>query len=206
MTEYVTLWNNICLYNFKNIKMKRLLTIAAVVLMASFHSMAQPAQSTDVEEGIFKINFLPLSVSYEMKIATLQTIMLEPGFGFGYSIVDSYGYFNFSPYLNFHYRYYYNFEKRNAKGKRTARNSVNFVGAVGNYTAYTNYSNYGENNKGYRYMTMGPVWGIQRNYPKNFSLGIILGPALSFYTTGVRPDIIGSLTLGFHLNSKKDRQ
>ena len=184
--------------------MKRLLTIPAILLVATLSGMAQPAQSNDVEEGIFKINFLPVSISYEMKIASLQSIMLEPGFGFGFSVVDSYGYFNFSPYLNFHYRYYYNFDKRNAKGKRTARNSANYVGAMANYTVYTNYSNYGEDNKGYRYMTIGPVWGIQRNYPKNFSLGIILGPAISFYSSGIRADAIAALTLGFHLNSRMD--
>jgi hypothetical protein len=47
-------------------------------------------------------------------------------------------------------------------------------------------------------MTIGPVWGIQRNYKCHFSLGIILGPAISFYPGKILPDGIAEITLGFH--------
>lgn len=184
--------------------MKKTFTLA-LILLASCLVKGQAEQATDVEKGIFKINFLPIAVSYEMKLAPQQTIMFEPGLGFNWSNdnEDIY-YFNVSPYLGFYYRYYYNFDARNAKGKRTARNSVNFIGAKAVYTVYTQYANFGSNRSAYDFMTIGPIWGIQRNYPKNFSLGINLGPALSFYPGGVRFDAIVDLTLGFHLNSGKN--
>lgn len=183
--------------------MKKLLILVMVCFTAVL-AKGQAEQATDVEQGIFKINFLPIAVSYEMRVGPQQTIMFEPGMGFNWSIdkVDNY-YFNFSPFLGFYYRYYYNFDARNAKGKRTARNSVNFVGVKALYMIYTNYANFGYDREGYKFMTVGPVWGIQRNYPKNFSLGINLGPALSLYPGGAKFDFIADLTLGFHLNGKK---
>jgi hypothetical protein len=156
-------------------------------------------QAEDVEQGIFKINFLPISASYEMRVGQYQTMMLEPGAGFEYSYSSDNTYWNFSPNLGIHYRYYYNFDARNEKGRRTAKNSVNFVGAYSRINIYTNYADFGENSEGYKFMTFGPVWGIQRNYKSHFSLGLMLGPAISFYPGKIAPDMILQLTLGFHI-------
>jgi hypothetical protein len=67
--------------------MKKLLTIALVVL-AGILANGQAEQDTDVEQGIFKINFIPVAVSYEMRVGPQQTIMFEPGMGFNWSTAD----------------------------------------------------------------------------------------------------------------------
>jgi hypothetical protein len=154
-------------------------------------------QATDVERGIMKLNFLPFSLSYEFKVDRQMTMMVEPSFNFNWS--DN-GLFYFSPTVTFFYRYYYNFDKRNLKGKRTAKNSVNFVGAAMLFSFWNAAWSAQLSSDDYiRYFGAGPVWGIQRNYKKHFSLGINLGPIISYGNQGFRPDAIAYITLGFWL-------
>jgi hypothetical protein len=153
--------------------------------------------SPDVELGIWKINFLPISFSYEFRMQHSMTMMVEPSFNFN---VLNNGFVYLSPNVNFYYRYYYNFDKRNMKGKRTAKNSANYFGAVMYFSfweaAWT--ANSSEDDF-ITYFGFGPVWGIQRNYRGHFSLGINLGPTISFGNQGARPDAYVMLTLGFWL-------
>jgi hypothetical protein len=187
--------------------MKKLITIAFALLITAsvmgqeeqLRLLGQNEQSWDVEKGIWKINFLPLSFSYEFRIEEAMTLMIEPSFGFNWT---SEGTFYYSPNVRLYYRYYYNFQKRNYKGKRTAKNSVNYVGAVMYFSFWNAAWSANLNTDDYiRYFGFGPVWGIQRNYTKHFSLGINLGPTISVGNYGVRPDAIVMLTLGFWLGS-----
>jgi hypothetical protein len=175
----------------------RKLVVLIVFLFPLFMQGQEVEQKTDVEQGIFKINFIPLSASYELKVAERQTALIQGGFSFGtYN-----SHFYLSPTVTGQYRYYYNFDARNMKGKRTAKNSVNFVGAVMDFSFWSAWqSNDAENTQ--RYFLVGPVWGIQRNYPKHFSLGITLGPAIAVGNKGVWADAYIELTLGFWLGKK----
>jgi len=175
-------------------KFTSLLIIPLILLTLNTKSQ----QASDVEDGIFKINFLPLSFSYEKRVGHFQTMMLEPGMGLDISNYNEINYINFSPSLGIHYRYYYNINKRNFKEKRTSNNSANFVGVYAKYTVYTDYADFAENQDAYKFMTFGPVWGIQRNYRKHFSLGLLIGPAISIYPGRIALDGIFQLTLGFH--------
>ena len=94
---------------------------------AGLKLLSNVEQETDVEKGIMKLNFLPLSFSYEFRVNKEMTMMVEPSFNFNWS---TNGLYYFSPTVTVYYRYYYNYEKRNMKGKRTAKNSVNYVGAT----------------------------------------------------------------------------
>lgn len=157
--------------------------------------LSQAEQRSDVEKGIWKINFLPLSFSYEFRVEESMTVMVEPSFGFNYL---SNGFIYFSPNVNLYYRYYYNFSNRNLKGKRTAKNSANYIGAIMYFSFWdAAWSSNLSSDDFITYFGFGPVWGIQRNYPKHFSLGINLGPTISVGNKGVRPDAVVMLTLGF---------
>ena len=154
-------------------------------------------QATDVESGILKLNFLPVSISYEYRVDKQMTMMFEPSFQFNWT---NEGQFYFSPTVSVYYRYYYNFDKRNMKGKRTAKNSVNYVGAAMIFSYWNAAWSASLNTDDYiRYVGFGPVWGIQRNYKGHFSLGINLGPIVAYGNQGFRPDAIAYLTLGFWL-------
>ena len=158
--------------------------------------LAQDVQTSEVEKGIFKLNFLPMSLSYEFRMDRLSTMMVEPSFNFTWTNGVPY----FSPHVNVYFRHYYNFNKRNMKGKRTAKNSANFVGAVMVFNFWNAvYTPSLEENEYMRYFSVGPVWGIQRNYAKHFSLGINLAPLISIGNLGVRPDAMVMITLGFWL-------
>jgi len=181
--------------------MKKLVLLIVTFLLITT-VFGQPEQSQDVEKGIMKINFLPISFSYEFRVDEDMTVMVRPSFGFNFT--NNSGAIYFSPQVTSFFRYYYNIDKRNAKGKRTAKNSVNYVGAVMLFSFWNAaWSNNVNPEDFIRYFAMGPVWGIQRNYSKHFSLGINLGPLIAVGNQGVRADAIVELTLGFWINHKK---
>lgn len=182
--------------------MKKLILLPFILLFMGVNAQ-EVEQATEVEDGIFKINFIPLNFSYEMKVGPTETLLFEPGLGFNSYTDDDNYYWNLNPYLKMYYRYYYNFDKRNLKGKRTARNSVNYLGAMAKYIVYTNWGDPKAARGDYPFMVVGPVWGIQRNYKSHFSLGIAMGPALAIAPSRVYADGILELTLGFHLGGKK---
>ena len=164
---------------------------------AGLKLLSDVEQATDVEKGIMKLNFLPISFSYEFRVNKEMTMMVEPSFNFNWS---ANGLYYFSPTVTVFYRYYYNYEKRNMKGKRTAKNSVNYVGATMIFSFWNAAWSARLGPDDYiRYFGFGPVWGIQRNYKKHFSLAINLGPIVSYGNKGLRPDAIAYLTLGFWL-------
>jgi hypothetical protein len=176
--------------------MKKLVVL--IIAIISFGTLnAQSEQATDVEKGIHKLNFIPLAYSYEARIAQAQTFMVQPSFGFNW-ISSSAAYPTMQ--LTSFYRYYYNFDKRNAKGKRTIKNSANYFGAMMSFSFWDATWSGNVSNEDYiPYWAAGPVWGIQRNYRSHFSLGLTLGPMLSVGNKGFRADGYFELTLGFWL-------
>lgn len=174
------------------------LAVSAISQEEKLQIPTQVEQKSDVEKGIMKLNFLPMSLSYEFRVDQSMTMTVEPSFSFTWTNGVPY----FSPHVNVYFRHYYNFTKRNMKGKRTAKNSANFVGA----TMVFNFWNAAwtpsmESNDYIRYFSVGPLWGIQRNYSKHFSLGINLSPLISLGNKGIKPDAMAMVTLGFWLGN-----
>jgi hypothetical protein len=176
--------------------MKKVYLLLSALLIATALT-AQNEQADGVEKAIHKINIIPVSYSWEARVAQTQTVMLQPSFGLNWF---SSGAVVPAIQLNSFFRHYYNFEKRNAKGKRTIKNSANWVGAVMGFSFWNAaWSNTVSNDDYIPYWFVGPVWGIQRNYRSHFSLGITLGPTLSVGNQGFRADAYVELTLGFWL-------
>ena len=127
--------------------------------------------------------------------------------------------FVLDPALTLGYRFYYNYNKREEKGKRTAMNSLNYLSPVfeTSYSKNAISSDYLVEEKRRLMNTVGLVWGIQRNYMKRFSLDLQLGAGYLFansmesgsgsgntiHKMAGRATTIGRLSLGIWLNRKE---
>ncbi|MFI5132166.1 MAG: hypothetical protein ACHQFX_19330, partial [Chitinophagales bacterium] len=152
-----------------------------LLLHFSLICFSQDNEKTVITD-VTKATFLNPGISYEKAIGKFQSIygqaFMNTSFGFSYS--SSFGtkaYIYFDPALALQYRYYYNFAKREAKGRRTEMNSLNYVCAI-LQTVFSkgaiSSSYYNETNRRPVY-TFGLAWGLQRNFPKRFSLDFNLG-------------------------------
>lgn len=86
------------------------------------------------------------------------------------------------PSLAGHYRYYYNLEKRVAKGKSTRRNSGNYLAALYDVTftrSKVDPDHLAEINRRPVHR-LGGIWGLQRNGHKRFCLDLQLGAVYLF--------------------------
>ena len=170
---------------------------------------------------ITKLTILNPGISYEKSIGKLQSVKLaaimlfSAYLGYSSTFGTSSG-VDIDPALNIQYRYYYNAARRAANGKRTEMNSLNYFAAL-HRTVFVKRTLsdtlYSKSN--FRLLnTFGIVWGMQRNYPKRFSLDFNAGLGyfyanLASYYNGQRPGFIERFTvitgveIGFWLNKKK---
>jgi hypothetical protein len=180
------------------------------------------AQETGKITDVTRINFLAPGISYEKGVGLFQSIFLE---GF-VDVAFTYSYSEFLgsntavyllPGLSAQYRYFYNARQREEKGKRTAVNSLNYVAPAFEMVFFrsglVDLTN--REPRIYTIKSLGAVWGMQRNYPRHFSLDLNLGYGLLFgrgallegssnpnrkYAVQASP--LAHLTLGFWLNKK----
>ena len=200
----------------QNLPLRKLIFCSLLVL--SFTSYSQKIKKPDVTD-VVKANFFDPGISYEKRIGQQQTLydkaFLSTSVFIGYSSslgntsgVDVY------PALGLQYRYYYNGNKRASKGKRIEMNSMNYIAIVTEASFYKD-NTYGFD-KSRTQKTFGTAWGIQRNFPKRFSIDLNLGIGYSFTKQTVfnNPDsysdlsfgeftTLGQISLGFWLNKRE---
>lgn len=177
-------------------------------LLALFNaaiSYSQEDKNLIHTEKVWRVNFLNPGIEIEIPTGHNSTFSANLGIGYGGSYPDlSYNEKNgfvylISPFLDFQEKFYYNFEKRGLKNKSIKNNSGNFVSARllirGNSIA-DNFERTSDLD-----FAIGPTWGIQRVYGKNFHLLFDVGPI--YYLDGkgngsVFP-VMFQLNLGFDL-------
>ena len=143
-------------------------TIIIVCLACTFFANGQTQKN--VENNQFKVNFINPGLEYEFGIANDQTLDFGVGLQFG---ANSSGY-AFFPSITGQYRYYYNFKRRLERDKRINGNSANYIAASG--TLFIEEVIIGNLNSGDGYFGFaGPVYGIQRTYPKGFNFNLEFG-------------------------------
>lgn len=182
--------------------MKKILL--TILVINFFNGYAQTSTGTPNTKNMFTINVIMPGVQYEMAVTskTSLSIGLSTGLAWVYSDIggSEYGIF---PSFQGAYRYYYNFEKRKQKGKRTDNNS-------GNYLALSSYLTSGdpligdiETSVDYN-GAVGPVWGIQRTYKSKLNWNLELGVGYGFNDTNtyVAPIINFSIGWVFGENGK----
>jgi hypothetical protein len=204
----------------KRLSMLRQICLPALMILTS-HVFCQQRTNVDVTR-VTKVAFLNPGLSYEDKVGRLQTIyvtaFLATNASYSYSSsLGTYSSIYWDPAVMAQYRYYYNAAAREAKGKRTEKNSLNYIGPLVEVTftkaAMTDES-YEEDSRR-AVSKIGFVWGIQRNYFGRFSLDLNLGLGY-FFTKGTELDYnyqlsrisqsaftgLGNLTLGIWLNKR----
>ncbi|WP_298487844.1 hypothetical protein [uncultured Maribacter sp.] len=164
-------------------------------------SIAQ--SSKNVEDNQFKINFLAPALNYEVGIQKNSTLSFELGTGFAIRGGSEVGTdFGFYPYLDGQYNYYYNLNRRIAKGKNIALNTGNYVAIKTSY--YSGNSILGDLD-GNNYFFAGPIYGLQRTYKSGFNFELAGG--VGYYKNdvdgGVSIEI--DLSIGWVLFKKKNK-
>jgi hypothetical protein len=173
---------------------------------------------------VTRITFWNPGISYEKRIGKFQSLYARASVNIAFTLnatVDANGNKKGSvfvdPNLALHYRYYYNFSRRAANGKRTEMNNANYISPLfeARFTRLNTSSSYLIEKDRRVLKTFGFVWGFQRNLPGRFSLDYNIG--IGFFSakataidetgevitkTDKRVTPTGRLTLGFWLNKK----
>ena len=130
--------------------------------------------------SVLKLNFILPGVSYEQKIGNYSTLnfaaYMDGMISDKIESVNRQSHLFLIPTFNVEFRNYYNMNKRDAKGKRTALNSANYIAPV-YLSRYSHTSLYSDRILVHQ---VGAVWGMQRNYPKGFSLDLNGGMVYTF--------------------------
>ena len=166
------------------------------------------AQENKIEtEKIWRVNFLNPGVELELPTGTYSTFSAGLGIGYGGGYPDltfaGNGFiYIISPFLDVQEKWFYNLNKRNNKNRTTENNSGNFVSL--RFITRGNSIAENVNRTSDLDFAIGPTWGIQRKYGKNFHLLFDVGPQYYFDTNGngnIWP-IMLQLNLGFDLKKK----
>lgn len=186
-------------------------------------SMPNLAKTQVQTEDVVKVTFLNPGVSFEKSLGSIHTIYGQAFANFSSSITEDY-YEDFiidffvEPALSLQYRLYYNLNRRDERGKNTARNS-------GNYFAFINENRFTKAPVGFydvKEAKMRPIvagalgWGMQRNYDSRFSLDFYLGAGIKYARTTTYDQydqlyslnktsfaLIGQINLGIWLGSRQ---
>ena len=165
-------------------------------------------------DNVFSISLSELGPAYELSLSKKLTAKIQIGI-----YATSQTYINFSalepnttPTLNPTYflhgginsslRNYYNFERRLSKGKKITNNTGNYFAIVNMYMLKP-FLSFGESCycDGAYGLTLGQVWGMQRNYRNRISLDFNFGIGYAFNSKSVAP--IATTTFGIYLGERK---
>ncbi len=155
-------------------------TITAIFLLGTIMVSAQN-DTKKVEDHMFKANLLLTpGIEYEVGVSKNATLDFRLGTGLVYvqynNDEEDYGIFLT---LEGAYRHYYNFERRERKGKNTSGNSANYIAMTTFFAPGSPII--GDLDVDLDYVgQVGPVWGFQRTYNSGFNLGLELGVGYTF--------------------------
>lgn len=157
--------------------MKSLSLCLLFILMVS---KTQSQSDVSVESNQFKVIFLTPGLIYERGISKNSTIRAEVATFFRFSSdSENRNLIAVFPFFDGQYRYYYNFQRRESKGKKTNGNSGNFVGLQSFYLSQNPILGKYERNflelfwltpGGFEIFFIGSTYGLQRTYPSGFNL------------------------------------
>jgi len=180
--------------------MKRITLLILMVLSTTLFAFGQTDEAK-VERSLLSVYFIPLKISYEQGLGKSNTIEIGGGLN-GVSWLENNGDFDefrfgVAPFAETTFRNYYNLDKRQGKGKRTAMNSGNYWGIQARYR----FAPIAGDTDDERFNTffIAPVWGFQRNYNSHFSLGMDFGFGAGFNNYGTYLSPVIRLKLGFVL-------
>lgn len=178
-------------------------TILSLLALFTITTYGQEEKSYNTEK-VWRVNFLNPAIELELPTGNYSTFSagLGIGYGGGYPDLTSGGsgfVYIIAPFVDLQQKWFYNINRRVAKGKTVENNSGNFISAriisrgpsiADNVFRTSDYD-----------WAIGPTWGIQRKYGEKFHLLFDVGPQ---YYVGVEGrgnifPIMFQLNLGFDL-------
>src|SRR5690554_2452730 len=158
---------------------------------------------------VLRLNLINPGVEYEHSLTEKSKLSINAGYGISMSypeltFVQKNHAFFFSPFLDVHYKFVYNFDRRNEKGKSVAYNSGDFVGLKFNGRGKN--TNTDLIRTDHVDFSVGPTWGFQRSYSR-FHFLFNAGPVYYFDTnvySGIYP-IMLELNIGYNVWRNKSR-
>ncbi|MGY3792350.1 DUF3575 domain-containing protein [uncultured Aquimarina sp.] len=155
--------------------------LIVIVLLCTTLMYAQNT-NTGTSKHLLKGNLLITpSLEYEKGVTNATTLSLQLGVELGTienDFLDETRVVLY-PTLDIDYRYYYNFRRRQGKGKNTTRNSANYFGLANSFSnANTVFSDF--NPRDAYFITIAGVYGLQRTYWKKLNLRFEFGAGYGF--------------------------
>lgn len=155
--------------------MKKLLL--SLVTLAAFNQTF--AQDVSVEKSVFGIQTGVLGswIHHEAKLSNQFALRSELGIDVGYyenRIFNKSGFIG-GIAITIEPRWYYNLNKRNAKGKRTDSNSGNFISLKTTFHPDIILFSTDDNVNLISDFSIVPTWGIRRNIGKHFNYEVGIG-------------------------------
>lgn len=184
--------------------MKKILLTTFIISSLNLHS-----QEVNLSKNQLNVNIIPLGLSYEKGLTENISATISTGLT---SVVhvetideESNTFLFISPFVTSSLRNYYT--RKSVKKSNLRPNSGNYIGLFYSlqFQPFGSSSDPVEasaRDNSTNVFTVGPVWGIQRNYASGIHLGLSLG--VGYYggeniDTSISP--IGDFTLGFVLFS-----
>ncbi|MEO9869040.1 hypothetical protein [Ekhidna sp.] len=192
--------------------MKPLITtlLSLIILISSQQRSLAQGKEVTLDTTQFTISILPLMAHLEAKVGEKQSVTFGGGLAYSFYFQSINGEESFesysTPFLTASFRNYYN--RKRIKKDNLKNNSGNYVGLYSSYQFNTivDAGGFGTFESDLNGFTVGPVWGIQRNYASGIHLDISVG--LGY--TGFESDdiimvdnkfgIIGGFEFGFRFN------
>lgn len=179
--------------------MKKVLFFLLISIVSS-NLFSQESNSASVEKSIFGIQtgFLGIWIHNESRLSNKFALRSEIGVDAGFIANSSESNFFLVPSLRLEPRWYYNLEKRLAKGKNIKNNSGNFLSLTTSYNPdwfvipdKTNLNFIGS-------LAVIPKWAIKRTYGNHFTFETGAGIGYVFFTEDYG-DKNGDLAVDLHL-------
>ena len=186
--------------------MNRLFCLA-ILFFTVFTAKAQDDASTT--KSVTNLSIISPALTHEMAIGKRQTIFVAAQLGLiaryeNINNTTTNAYYGLIPKLTADFRNYYNFEKRQLKGKNIDNNSGNYLALrTGyNFAPAINKDQFINYNNGFM---LGGVWGIQRVYKSGIYLGLSLGGGILFGNQKLDYAGMGDFHLGFNIGSSSKK-
>ncbi|MEK6481126.1 hypothetical protein WJR50_26525 [Catalinimonas sp. 4WD22] len=179
--------------------MKRLSILTFTLLFSQILFAQSSTESLEKHLTSVDVGFLGAWINHERQIG--EQFTLNANLGFDGGLYGGGGEFNylFVPSISVEPRFYYNFNKRVSKGKRTMNNSANYLTiATTFFPKLIEITN--DRNNGREIITRAtfiPEWGIRRSIGNRFKFDFAVGYGLAIEEDGVAGQPALSLSFGY---------
>jgi|SRR5690554_13152 len=159
-----------------------------LVLTFLLSTLAFSQTEIDTKQNVFRLNVINPGVEYEHSFSKLSKLTANIGFGVAMSYPNNTSFqsshaFFMASFLDVHYKFMYNFNRRITKHKNVDYNSGDFVGLkvigrgveVGQSNTLKRTDNVD--------FSVGPTWGVQRSF-RRIHLLFNAGPVYYFDARG----------------------